>query len=86
MRPAEADPQTTGATRSRVVRQGVATLAIGALCLGLTPLATRASSAAPVPQPTYAVDQAAMGSRVQGVRRDAARVGAPPWLAILKAR
>ncbi len=81
MRPAEADPQTTGATRSRVVRQGVATLAIGALCLGLTPLATRASSAAPVPQPTYAVDRAAMDARDQGVSRDAARVAAPQALA-----
>ncbi|MFT3861821.1 M23 family metallopeptidase [Micropruina sp.] len=67
---------------SRLLRRGVAALAIGSLGLGMTHLTSRPSSAAPVPQPTVAgVNAAAMDARDQDVSRDAARGIAPQALA-----
>lgn len=78
MRPVEAQPEATSWIRSRVVRTGIAVLAVGALGAGLTHLATTPSVAAPVPQPTMGgFDAAAMGSRNADVSRDNSRVLAP---------
>ena len=82
MRPAEAKPEATSWIRSRVVRTGVAVLAVGALGAGLSHLATSPSAAAPLPQPTMGgFDAAAMGSRNTNVSRDYGRALAPQVLA-----